>query len=464
MTAFRRRAYNFALQHACEIASNLGKPLIVIEALRMRYGWASDRFHRFIIDGMIQNECSFRDSPITYYPFIETTKLSGHGLIEALARDACVLVADDFPCFFHPTLYSRIVSKWPVAVHLVDSNGILPMRTADRTFTVAHSFRRFLQKELPRHLDSFPQRDPLAKIDLPRSAKSLADIQKQWPTTNLNDYADGTKNFDRFLIDHSVPPVDYQGGPIAAAECLHGFIKHRLSKYDTDRNIPDLDGSSQLSPYLHFGHISAHDVFEAVMAKAKWNRTKINKPNGKAIGYWGATPQAEAFLDELITWREIGFNMCGREPDYDRYASLPEWAKTTLATHSKDKRPTIYTLEQLERAQTYDDLWNAAQNQLVRQGRIHNYLRMLWGKRILEWAPSPKVALEYMIELNNKYAVDGRDPNSYSGIFWVLGRYDRAWGPERKIFGKVRYMTSDSTRKKFPVKEYLKRFAPPKKR
>ena len=175
-------------------------------------------------------------------------------------------------------------------------------------------------------------------------------------------------------------------------------------------------------------------------------------------GFWNAGPAAEAFLDQLCTWREIGFNMCQREPNYDRYESLPAWARKTLADHEADPRPKLYSFEELEQGRTYDQLWNAAQMQLVREGRIHNYLRMVWGKRFLEWTPNAQVALEWMLELNNKYALDGRDPNSYSGIFWVLGRYDRAWGPERPIFGKIRYMTSENTAKKVKVKEYVKLF------
>jgi len=164
-------------------------------------------------------------------------------------------------------------------------------------------------------------------------------------------------------------------------------------------------------------------------------------------------------LDELITWREIGYNMCWQRDDYDQYDSLPNWAKQTLAEHADDERPELYDLDDFERARTHDPLWNAAQIQLVREGRIHNYLRMLWGKKILEWSASPQDALAIMIELNNKYALDGRNPNSYSGIFWVLGRYDRAWGPERPIFGKIRYMSSDSTARKVRVGNYLKQYA-----
>jgi deoxyribodipyrimidine photo-lyase len=161
-----------------------------------------------------------------------------------------------------------------------------------------------------------------------------------------------------------------------------------------------------------------------------------------------------------VTWRELGYNMCTRRDDFDRYESLPDWARETLADHAADDRDYVYSLEQFESAQTHDRLWNAAQTQLAQEGRLHNYLRMLWGKKILEWTAAPQDALAVMIELNNKYALDGRDPNSYSGIFWVLGRYDRAWGPERPIFGKIRYMSSENTARKLRVKEYLERYAP----
>ncbi len=167
----------------------------------------------------------------------------------------------------------------------------------------------------------------------------------------------------------------------------------------------------------------------------------------------------ESFWDELITWRELGYNMCWRRQDYDQYASLPAWARQTLADHKTDRRDHVYSLEAFESGQTHDALWNAAQHQLLREGRIHNYLRMLWGKKILEWSPTPEDALEVMIELNNKYALDGRDPNSYSGIFWVLGRYDRPWGPERPIFGKVRYMSSENTARKVRVKDYIRQYS-----
>ena len=169
---------------------------------------------------------------------------------------------------------------------------------------------------------------------------------------------------------------------------------------------------------------------------------------------------AEAFLDQFVTWRELGYNMAWQRDDYGRYESLPDWARKSLAEHADDDRPTVYTKEELAAGATHDELWNAAQGQLVREGVIHNYLRMLWGKKIFEWSPSPQDALEVMIELNNKYALDGRDPNSYSGIFWCLGRYDRPWGPERPVFGTVRYMSSRNTARKLRVGPYLDRHGP----
>lgn len=166
---------------------------------------------------------------------------------------------------------------------------------------------------------------------------------------------------------------------------------------------------------------------------------------------------AESFIDELVTWRELGYGFCYHESDYASYESLPEWARETLGDHAGDERPHLYTFDELESASTHDELWNAAQRQLVHDGTIHNYLRMLWGKKILAWTAHPRDALDVMIELNNRYALDGRDPNSYSGITWVMGRFDRGW-PEREIYGKVRTMTSESTRRKVDVQRYLERW------
>jgi deoxyribodipyrimidine photo-lyase len=229
--------------------------------------------------------------------------------------------------------------------------------------------------------------------------------------------------------------------------------------YADQRNHPDADACSGLSPYLHFGHVGAHQALASLAAHDLWSHERMPSKAAAAQSFWGATPAAEAFLDQLVTWRELGFNFCHHRSDYDRYPSLPDWARRTLARHASDPRPELYTLAELERAGTADPVWNAAQRQLLREGRMHNYLRMLWGKKILEWSETPEQALEHMIVLNDKYALDGRDPSSYGGIAWVLGRYDRPWGPERKIFGSVRYMTSQSALRKLKMKRYLERYA-----
>lgn len=239
------------------------------------------------------------------------------------------------------------------------------------------------------------------------------------------------------------------------------FVEVGFPHYGEQRNEPEKDVQSGLSPYLHFGFISTHEIFAEIVKREKWTPSKLAvRPNGSRAGWWNMSANAEGFLDEIITWREVGYNFSSHSEKYDDYDSLPDFAKKTLREHTRDERQHLYSLEELESAQTYDALWNAAQMQLVREGRIHNYLRMLWGKKILEWSRTPKDALRALIHLNNKYGLDGRDPNSYSGIFWCLGRYDRAWGPERAIFGKIRYMSSENTARKVRVKNYIKKYAP----
>jgi deoxyribodipyrimidine photo-lyase len=283
------------------------------------------------------------------------------------------------------------------------------------------------------------------------------EITRRWPAATA-DLLRGN-GLNDFPIDHKIMPADSRGGPVAAAERLSRFLDESLDRYADDRNDVETNVTSGLSPYLHFGHISAHEIFTRIVEKEDWQRRRLSaKADGRRSGWWGMSANAEAFLDQLITWREIGYNMTFRRPDYDQYGSLPDWARETLEMHARDPRDYAYSMDPFENAQTHDALWNAAQRQLVSEGVIHNYLRMLWGKKILEWTASPNEALEIMIELNNKYALDGRNPNSYSGIFWVLGRYDRAWGPERPIYGKIRYMSSENTARKIRLDAYLARY------
>ena len=262
----------------------------------------------------------------------------------------------------------------------------------------------------------------------------------------------------RLPIDHSIAPASARGGSDAAGKLLRRFIADGLSSYDVHRNNPDDDGTSRLSPYLHFGHVSAHEVFSAVMTRERWTTRRLGaKGAGRREGWWGVSKGAEAFLDQLVVWRELAFNGCEYVKDYAAYESLPEWARATLEAHAGDRRPHTYTLDQLESAATHDPIWNAAQRQLVGEGWFHGYLRMLWGKKILEWSARPADALSIMRSLMDRYAVDGRDPNSYAGYGWVLGRYDRPW-PRRPIFGTVRYMSSASTKRKLKMKRFLEKW------
>ena len=188
-----------------------------------------------------------------------------------------------------------------------------------------------------------------------------------------------------------------------------------------------------------------------------WSLDSITPNGGKNSGFFNGDPNIEGFLDEVITWREVGFHFAHHRDDYDQYESLPDWVHQTMEEHRSDEREYVYSLEELEYSKTHDEIWNAAQTQLREEGIIHNYLRMLWGKKVIEWTPDYSTALDYLIHLNNKYALDGRDPNSYSGIFWCFGRFDRAW-QERPVFGKLRYMTSESTRKKVKLTQYLNKY------
>jgi deoxyribodipyrimidine photo-lyase len=461
MIANRRVRYNFSLQHAVDRARELRKPLVILEALRCGYRWASDRHHAFILQGMADNAEQLKRKNVQYHPYVERESGEGKGLLAALAELACVVITDEYPCFFLPRMVEAASRQVPVRLEVVDAIGLLPMRAAEKTYTSAYNFRRFLQKSLKWHLERPPRADPFARVRLPRSRPLPRRISGRWPRATRGFLQASPGALAGLPIDHTVPPAALTGGPAAGRKQLAAFLDQRLYGYAERRNHPDADHTSGLSPYLHFGHISVHEVFDRLAKAQGWSTRKLSgKARGGRVGWWGMGADAEAFLDQLVTWRELGFNLCSREPGYDQYESLPDWALRTLGEHEGDPRPHIYTREQLDRANTHDPLWNAAQTQLVREGRIHGYLRMLWGKMILAWSASPWQALTTMIGLNNRYALDGRDPNSYGGIFWCLGRYDRAWGPERPVFGKIRYMTSANTARKYKSKNYIKKYSP----
>ncbi len=459
MIAARRTAFNFALDRAIDWAHKLGKALVVFEPLRVAYPWASDRLHRFVIDGMADKASIFKDIPAFYYPYIEPHKDADKGLLAALASEACVVVTDDYPCFFLPRMVTAAAKKITAAMEAIDSNGVLPMRAADHAFTAAFHYRRHMQKSLPLYADKFPLANPLANLDLPKPSGLLAKIQKKWPAAPEELLSGDAQALAKLEIDHTVPTVATHGGEVEARQALTKFLKNALSSYKDAHNEPEIEGTSRLSPYLHFGQIGAHEIFHEVMKQEKWSVFKLGaKANGIREGWWGVSAGAEAFLDQLVTWRELAFNTCAFLPKtYDHFDSLPGWALETLSKHAGDARPHVYTRTQLENGQTHDALWNAAMGQLRIEGWFHNYMRMLWAKKILEWSRTPREALGHMIAIMDRWSLDGRDPNAYAGYFWTLGRYDRPW-PERPIYGTVRSMSSDNTAKKYRVKAYIARY------
>ncbi len=462
MVVNRRPHWNFSLDHAIWWAKKLGRPLLVLATLKIDYPWASDRLHRFMLQDMAAHVALFKEHEVCFYPFVEAEDGDQNGLLEALAKHACLMVSDDYPCFFIPAMQRAVAQKIAIRFDSVDSNGLMPIRNTDKTYPTAYAFRRYLQKELPQHLLSQPSAEPLrGQADI-TGAKIPAAIRKQWPPATAKMLSASPEALGQLDIDHDVGPAHIDGGYLAANQQVSHFLHQTLKNYGEHRNDPDHDAQSNLSPYLHFGQVSVHEVFHRLAQQEHWDINRLAaRSTGSREGWWGMSKNAESFLDEIVTWREVGQNMCVTCPDtYDKYSSLPDWAQRTLAEHVNDPRPYVYTHKQLEAAQTHDHVWNAAQRQLVRAGSLHNYMRMLWGKKVLEWSSTPQNALRVLIDLNNKYGVDGRDPNSYSGIFWIFGRYDRPW-PEREIFGKIRYMSSDNTVRKLEIKQYLKTYASP---
>jgi deoxyribodipyrimidine photo-lyase len=455
MTAARRLGWNFALDRAVGWAQALRLPLLVAEPLDVDQPWASDRRHRVVLDGMADNAAQAARHGVTYLPAVERRRGENRALLRRLSAHAAVVVTDRHPTLVAPHRLRSAAAEIDARVEQVDGNGLLPLDDAPQAFGTAYAFRRHLQRALTVHIRSSPAPEPLRTLAGIAPAVVPAEVTARRPGRAA---LEGAQVLAALPIDHGVPPAGLTGGPTAARQVLDRFLSSGLAGYGRTRAALEGESSSGLSPYLHAGHISTHEIVLRVLRDEGWLGDLSRRPTGAREGWWGVSAPAEAFLDELVTWRELGFNMCAHRDDYEQYESLPSWARTTLDRHASDEREHLYSLESFEGARTHDPLWNAAERQLMREGRIQSYLRMLWGKKILEWAASPRDALAIMIALNNKYALDGCDPNSYSGIFWVLGRYDRPWAPERAVFGTVRYMSSESTARKMRVKGYLAKY------
>lgn len=451
----RRFHYNFALEYAVGWANKLNKPLLILEAFSCDYPWATDRSHTFMMQGMKEHLDYADDKDLNYVPFIEKEPGQYKQLLFHLAADASVLITDEYPVFIMRERNNAYPEELKIPYISVDSNGIIPLGVTKKDPYSAYLFRKIMQKKFIEAYTNPPIKNPLEKLDNTSTIPLSDTIFENLPDSRgaLNDISASIESLE---INHHVKPIEWHGGRHAALGMLGQFIKNGLLVYDEKRNHPDENKTSNLSPWLHFGKISAFEIVQHVLQHQPegWDLDKITYNNGSTGGFFNGDPNIDSFLDELITWREVGFHFAHHRDDYDELESLPDWALTTINKHREDPREWNYNYDELANSKTHDDIWNAAQTQLRETGIMHNYLRMLWGKKVIEWTPDPDTALKYLIDLNNTYAIDGRDPNSYSGIFWCFGRFDRAW-QERPIFGKLRYMTSDSTRKKVKLNQYL---------
>ena len=427
MQMLKRVENNHALIYAIRQANELKLPLVVYEGLKYYYPWASDRIHTFILEGVEEKQKAFEKLGIRYVFYLQKDKSEPKQTVAKLAKDAALIVTDDFPCFIIPQHNERISAKAKIPVFAVDSNGVIPMSKFDKEEYGAYTIRPKIKKLLNNYLKPLPEE----KVKI----KSL-DLELDCPETPVTSAAIA-KLVSECDIDHSVKPSEhYHGGTANGRKRLKKFVSDILPEYETSRNKPNVDGSSRLSSYLHFGFLSPLEIALAVQ--------DADAPQGAK----------DAYLEELIVRRELSYNLTRHNPKYDSLESLPAWVHKTMRAHAGDERQFLYTLEELEAGRTHDELWNAAQREMVVTGEMHNYVRMLWGKNVIAWTRSYEEAFETLVHLNNKYCLDGRNPNSYAGILWCFGKHDRPW-MERLVFGMMRYMTTGSTGKKFDSKKYI---------
>jgi len=423
----RRLRNNLALEYAIESANEANVPLVVYESIRPDYPYANDRIHSFVLEGVQQNVIDAKARGIAYHFFLPKTRDEARGVVATLARDARRVVTDDYPTSIIATQTRRFIERSPVAVHRVDGNGILPMRVFGKELYSARFLRDRAHALFRDRWPSLEEREPKKRfhgsLDLPKYSG-----------------ADPRNAARACEIDHAIAPVATIGGRDAALSRLDAFLRDGLRGYANERNKATKHLSG-LSPYLHFGHIGIHEIAERVLHS--------DAPD----------EDVDSFLEESIIRRELSFNFCFYNERYDSLDALPNWARATLDKHRRDRRKPSYTYDELAAARTYDEVWNLSQQQLLVTGTIHGYLRMLWGKKIIEWSETPEEALATMIRLHDIYAIDGRDPNTYAGVLWCFGKHDRPWVPERPIFGTIRWMSSEQSAKKVRLKEIEARLA-----
>ena len=422
MQRAQRGIDNPALDVAVEAANILRKPVVVFLAPVPFYPNANLRHYRFLAEGIPDIAAALARRNVGFV----LRRYPEHSLLKFCDEVRAALVIGDENPMREPESWRRAAEKkLGVPLWTVDADVIVPSRLLEKAQYAAHIIRPRLQAHLRKFL--VPSKNPSAHLGWtkPEGLESLSsafDITQGW------------------ALDRSVSAVTaWHGGSEQAFRHLGEFIGHKLRGYGTGRNKPETDHTSRLSPYLHFGHISPITVALAV--------ERVDAPKA----------DKEAFLNQIITWRELSVNLVRFHPDYDSFECGEPWAHRTLAKHAQDARPVLYTERQLEQADTRDPLWNAAQVQMVSTGWMHNYLRMYWAKKILEWNRSPAEAHRIAVQLNDKYELDGRDPNGYAGIAWaIVGKFDRPWF-ERPIFGQIRYMSRQSTGRKFDSGKYIQR-------
>ncbi|EKT85328.1 deoxyribodipyrimidine photo-lyase [Leptospira santarosai] len=467
MSMARRLVWNHSLDYAIHLSQKYKKELLICEPLKTDYPWSSPRLHRFILEGMASNVNTAEKLGLTYRTLVETPDGSIADVMEKIAAKAALVVTDDYPAYIVPEMLSEMGRKFECKLFAVDSNSIVPLSLYGEFASAARILRPRVHKLFPEAWKfrsspkpAKPYRDPGESWLEKNSDSPLNKIR--WCNQKEDTIEKICKN-SNFICSNVLPVSGKIGGREEGLKLLKRFLKQGLNGYAQLRSQPKdpkESYSSLLSPYLHFGHVSQEEVISAVLdwnLEEPWNPGIIVPENkNRKEGYFHPDENVNSFLDELVTWRDVGFLMFWKNPSFRKDLSiLPDWIRKNLDFHKNDARPFLYTKEQLENAKTHDAIWNAAQKELVLSGSMHNYLRMLWGKKVIEWTQDYGTAFEILEDLNNKYAYDGRDPNSYTGILWCFGLFDRPWFPERDVFGTIRYMSSDSTKKKFKLGSYF---------
>ncbi len=421
----QRAVDNPALTAAINAGNCLGKPVVVFFQLVPYAHHANHRHYQFLVEGLEDIAADLQKRKVG----LVVRRFPDHGLLRFCSEvRPCLVIADENPMLDAERTKSLVAQKIGLPFWTVDADVVVPSKLLTKEHYGARTIRPKIHALLPQFMQKVE--NPAAKFPW----RTPSHVLSRAPSLTL---------LNGFAIDRAIAPSKYfHGGCQEAQRCLERFLRSRLKGYATQRNKPDLDGTSQLSPYLHFGHIGVHKVAMAVK-------------NADA-----PAEDRKAFLEELIVRRELAVNFVRFNRNYENFDACEPWADVTQRKHLSDPRPYLYSEKQLEDAETHDPLWNAAQKQMVLTGWMHGYLRMYWAKKILEWTESPQAAYQIAVRLNDRYELDGRDPNGYAGIAWaIVGKHDRAWGPERPIYGKVRYMSFASTSRKFNSKGYIARIA-----